>query len=89
MQTIPYDRAWYDMDRETRALSVRRVHDVIFSQVMAITHSMLELGCSNEQSREFLYRMCVIHQLSEAQRQQLLQHVVGSSEKDKQPRISE
>lgn len=77
------------MDRETRAMSVRRVHDVIFSQVMAITHSMLELGCSNEQSREFLYRMCVIHQLSEAQRQQLLQHVVGSGSNKEHPRMSE
>lgn len=63
------------MDRDLRNEAVRRVHEVIFSQVMAITHSMLELGCSQEQAREFLYRMCVIHQLSEAHRQQLLKHI--------------
>lgn len=79
LQTIPYEKAWHDMDRETRAMSVRRVHDVIFSQVMAITHSMMELGCSGDQSREFLYRMCVIHQLNEAQRQQLLGHVLKNN----------
>lgn len=64
------------MDRDSRHQAVRRVHDVIFSQVLAITHSMLELGCSSERSREFLYRMCAIHQLSESQRQQLLTLVV-------------
>ena len=67
---------WYDMDRENRDIAVRRVHDVVFSQVMAITHSMMELGCSQQQTREFLYRMCVVHQLTEAQRQQLLQHIL-------------
>eukprot|EP01032_Pedospumella_encystans_P009944 gene9944-11660_t len=75
LQAIPYDRAWHDMNKEERKQAVRRVHEVIFSQVMAITHSMLELGCSARQSREFLYRMCVIHQLSEGMRQSLLKHV--------------
>ena len=45
-------------------------------QVMAIIHSMMELGCSQKQTREFLYRMCVIHQLSESQRLQLLEHTL-------------
>jgi hypothetical protein len=53
---------------------------VIFSQVMAVTHSMMEMGCSAEQSREFLYRMCVIHQLSEAMRHSLLKHVTAAAE---------
>ena len=75
LHTIPYDKPWYDLDRENRELAVRRVHDVVFSQVMAIIHSMMELGCSQQQAREFLYRMCVVHQLSELQRQQLLQHI--------------
>ena len=66
------------MDREGRTMSIRRVHEVIFSQVMAIIHSMLELGCPKSQCREFLYRMCVIHQLNESHRQQLLAHVFRS-----------
>jgi hypothetical protein len=64
------------MEKELRQEAVRRVHDVVFSQVMAIIHSMLELGCSPQQTREFLYRMCVVHQLSEAQRQHLLSLVL-------------
>jgi len=42
--TIPYDKLWHDMDRDNQNLAVRRVHEVIFSQVMALTHSMIELG---------------------------------------------
>jgi hypothetical protein len=72
LQTIPYERPWYEMERDSRTETVRRVHDVVFSQVMAIIHSMMELGCHQRQTREFLYRMCVIHQLTEGQRQQLL-----------------
>jgi hypothetical protein len=78
LQTIPYDRAWHDMSRDVRRQAVRHVHEVIFSQVMAVTHSMMEMGCSAEQSREFLYRMCVIHQLSEAMRHSLLKHVTAA-----------
>jgi hypothetical protein len=42
---------------------------------MAIAHSMMELGCSKVQAREFVYRMCVVHQLSEPQRHLLLSHL--------------
>jgi endonuclease III len=68
---------WYDLTPTTeRVEAVQRVHDIIFSQVMAIAHSMIELGCSITSAREFVYRMCVIHQLSERQRQQLLSHLL-------------
>lgn len=77
LQTIQYDAAWYDMDQDQRLEVVRRIHDIIFSQVMAITHSMMELGCLSKMIREFVYRMCVIHQLSESQRQQLLLHLLN------------
>lgn len=74
VQTIPYEKAWHNMDKEARTESIRRVHRVIFSQMMALAHSMIELGCSRRQARDFLYRMCTEHQLSEKQRQQLLGH---------------
>jgi tRNA A58 N-methylase Trm61 len=63
------------MDENQRLEIVTRIHNVIFSQVMAITHSMIELGCTKTKTREFLYRMCVIHQLGERQRQELLSHL--------------
>lgn len=77
LQSIPYEKKWHDLDDESRLEAVRRIHSVIFSQVMAIIHSMMELGCSKEQTREFLYRMCVIHQLSERQRHNLLSHLLS------------
>lgn len=74
---MQYTVPWYDMAPNTERIeAVQRVHDVIFSQVMAIAHSMIELGCSKSNAREFVYRMCVIHQLSERQRQQLLSHLI-------------
>ena len=63
------------MGKDERDVAVRRVHDVTFSQVMAITHSMVELGCPFSQSREFVYRMSVVHQLTEYQRITLLTHL--------------
>jgi hypothetical protein len=72
---IQLEERWHDMEPEARLEAVRRVHDVIFSQVMAIAHSMSELGCSKASAREFVYRMCVVHQLSERQQHDLLEHL--------------
>ncbi len=38
-------------------------------------HSMLELGCAVRDAREFLFRVCTIHQLGERYRQELLTHL--------------
>ena len=74
---IQYGVTWHDMNSTNeRNEAVQRVHDIIFSQVMAIAHSMIELGCAKSSARDFVYRMCVIHQLSERQRQQLLTHLI-------------
>lgn len=74
---IQYGTPWHEMNSTNeRNEAVQRVHDIIFSQVMAIAHSMIELGCAKSSAREFVYRMCVIHQLSERQRQQLLSHLI-------------
>jgi hypothetical protein len=78
--TVPYDKAWFEMDEANRLETVSRVHSVIFSQVMAITHSMMELGVHKQKIREFVYRMSVNHQLSEYQRQQLLMHLLQMNE---------
>ena len=76
---IQMDEKWHDMEPAERKEAVRRVHDVIFSQVMAIAHSMIELGCSKSSAREFVYRMCVVHQLSERHQHELLRHLNSHS----------
>ena len=75
MERIPYEQPWYELSRDGRVNCVRRVHEVVFSQVMAITHSMMEFGCPVHDVREFLYRVCTVHQLGEAHRQQLWAHL--------------
>lgn len=80
LYSMPYELPWYDLSSQERREAVRRVHNVVMSQVMAVEHSMLELGCTHELVREFVYRMCVIHQLTESQRQLLLLHLQSRSE---------
>ena len=81
LQTIPNcDIPWHDVDVTERDLAVQRVHAVIFSQVMAIIHSMLELGCTKARTKELVYRMSVIHQLTEAQRHSLIRHIIDMKE---------
>lgn len=75
MERIPYEQPWYELSREERVNCVRRVHEVVFSQVMAITHSMMEFCCPVIDVREFLYRVCTLHQLGEGHRQQLWAHL--------------
>jgi hypothetical protein len=79
---IQVEEKWHDMEPDERIEAVRRVHDVIFSQVMAIAHSMIELGCSKSSAREFVYRMCVVHQLTERQQHELLKHLNVHSNTD-------
>jgi len=82
LQTIPNEVPWHDIDVAERDIAVKRVHEVIFSQVMAIIHSMLELGCSKARTKELVYRMSVIHQLTEAQRHFLIGHIIEKQEVD-------
>ena len=75
LATIPNEIPWHDLSEDDRSQAVKRIHDVIFSQVMAIAHSMIELGCGKVRTKDFVYRVCVIHQLSEAQRHALIEHI--------------
>eukprot|EP01035_Chromulina_nebulosa_P020475 gene20475-26565_t len=38
LQTIPYDIAWYDLDKDKREEMVQRVHNVIFSQRICLSN---------------------------------------------------
>ena len=79
LMLVQFDEKWHDMVPGDRMDAVRNVHDVIFSQVMAIAHSMMELGCDKTSTREFVYRMSVVHQLSERQLHELLLHLNSHS----------
>jgi hypothetical protein len=84
LHIIPYDVPWHEMSPYDRKEAVRRVHNVVMSQVMAVEHSMLELGCGHGLVREFIYRMCVLHQLSENQKHTLVLHLQSQSKVEKE-----
>eukprot|EP00605_Chrysophyceae_sp_TOSAG23-4_P000264 GSChrysophyteH1.ASY1.ANO1.305.1 assembled CDS len=79
LQMIPCEVPWHDMSTEDRREAVRRVHNVVMSQVMAVEHSMLELGCSQGHVRKFIYNMAYHYQLPESQKHVLLAHLQSAT----------
>lgn len=75
MRTLPRLCPWYELTAEERVSTVTQIHNIVCAQVFAISHSMLELACDRKAVRSFVERMCVIHQLTESQRSELLQHL--------------
>ena len=52
--------------------AVLRVHNIVFSNVGAFAHSMVEFGCSPDVARQFVHRISSAYQLHEDQREALL-----------------
>jgi len=68
---------WYDLSHKERVQAASQVQAVVFAQLGALAHSMMELGCGLERSCAFVRRMAVRHQLPSGQRTMLLQHLVS------------
>ena len=79
---------WHDLSLEERVGAASQVHAVVFAQLGALAHSMIEFGCGLQRSCAFVRRMAVRHQLPSAQRTMLLQHLMArwedEDEKSKQ-----
>ena len=73
---------WHDLSSEERERAASQVQSVIFSQLGALAHSMVEFGCPVEQACAFVRRLSVRHQLPLAQRALLLSNLMGSEEKE-------
>lgn len=67
---------WYDLNYEERIGAASQVHAVIFAQLGALAHSMIEFGCGLERSCAFVRRTSIRNQLPSAQRTMLLQHLI-------------
>jgi len=52
--------------------AVFRVHNIVFSQVAAYAHSMVEFGCNKKLATHFVRRLAATYQLAEDQKQMLL-----------------
>lgn len=67
---------WYDLTSAERTEAASQVHAVVFAQLGALAHSMMEFGCGLERSCAFVRRMAIRNQLPLSQRTILLQHLV-------------
>lgn len=70
---------WHDLTHAERSEAASQVHAVVFAQLGALAHSMMEFGCGMERSFAFVRRMSVRNQLPIAQRTMLLQHLAGKA----------
>ncbi len=71
---------WHDLKPSDRENAASQVHAVIFAQLGALAHSMVEFGCSVDKACNFVRRLSVRHQLPLNQRALLLQHLRRKSE---------
>lgn len=78
---------WHDLRPIDRVDAAAQVHAVIFAQLGALSHSMVEFGCKVEKACHFVRRLSVRHQLPLAQRAMLLAHLrksdKGEEDEDK------
>mmetsp|Transcript_64053 Transcript_64053/g.176987 ORF Transcript_64053/g.176987 Transcript_64053/m.176987 type:complete len:98 (+) Transcript_64053:943-1236(+) len=63
---------WHELGPDAARDAVLRVHNIVFSQIGAYAHSMVEFGCKRGKARQFVRRLCSAYQLGEEQRHMLL-----------------
>jgi hypothetical protein len=67
---------WYDLNYTERIEAASQVHAVVFAQLSALAHSMIEFGCGLDRSCAFVRRMAIRNQLPSSQRTMLLLHLM-------------
>lgn len=67
---------WHDLNYTERVEAASQVHAVVFAQLGALAHSMIELGCGLDRSCAFVRRMSIRNQLPSSQRTMLLMHLM-------------
>lgn len=67
---------WHDLTQSERIEAASQVHAVVFAQLGALAHSMIELGCGLERSCAFVRRMSIRNQLPSSQRAMLVAHLL-------------
>ena len=84
----PRKMKWHDLGLDERAEAASQVHAVIFAQLGALAHSMIEFGCTVEQAIVFVRRLSVRHQLPLSQRTMLLSHLKQNSSRTSKSNLS-
>lgn len=79
---------WYDLSPIERTEAASQVHAVVFAQLSALAHSMIEFGCGLERSCAFVRRNAIRNQLPLSQRTILLQHLVARKNDSDSERVA-
>ena len=79
---------WYNLSPIERTEAASQVHAVVFAQLSALAHSMIEFGCGLERSCAFVRRMSIRNQLPLSQRTILLQHLVARINDSESERVA-
>ena len=74
---------WYDLNYTERVEAASQVHAVVFAQLGALAHSMIEFDCGLERSCTFVRRMSIRNQLPSSQRTMLLLHLMDRDDVDR------
>lgn len=75
---------WHDLNSTERVEAASQVHAVVFAQLGALAHSMIEFGCGLERSCAFVRRMSIRNQLPSSHRIMLLKHLMAREDGDNQ-----
>jgi 6-phosphofructokinase len=75
---------WHDLNYTERVEAASQVQAVVFAQLGALAHSMIEFGCGLNRSCAFVRRMAIRNQLPSSQRAILLQHLMARNDLDLQ-----
>merc|ERR1712151_1285478 len=70
---------WHDLTSKQRMEAASQLHALVFSQLGALAHSMMEFGCSVDMTCVFVRQMSIRHQLPISQRMVLLQHILDNN----------
>ena len=73
-------KKWFELSPDERFEAASQVHAVIFAQLMALSHSRIEFGCSIKDACAFVRRLSIQHQLPLSQRSRLIQHLLDRHE---------
>jgi hypothetical protein len=79
---------WFDLSYTERIEAASQVHAVVFAQLGALAHSMIEFGCGLERSCAFVRRMAIRNQLPSSQRTMLLQHLMARIDVERRESLS-
>jgi len=69
--------AWHDLHDAPQKELILKVHNIVFSQLGAFAHSIVEFGGSAQSAASFVRRSCLVYQLPEAERHTILR-MLGS-----------